>query len=63
MHSLFYEQFVRVVAEEAQRHHLQVDRFHGPGPPPPKRARRVLASWLAAAASRMDREAARRAVA
>ena len=63
MHSLFYEEFVRVVAQEAQRQHTKYERPHGPGPPPPKRARRVLAESLAQVAKRVDREAARRVVA
>lgn len=64
MHGLFYEEFARVVAHEAPRRRDKPGRSHGPGPPPPrKRARRVVAGWLAAAASRVDREAARRAVA
>jgi hypothetical protein len=63
MHGLFYEEFARVVAQEGQRQHRELDQQHGPGPPPPNRVRGFLAVWLASAANRVDREAARRALA
>jgi hypothetical protein len=63
VHNLIHQEYMRAVADEAQRHRNHVNRPHGPGPPPPKRVRSGLAVLLAAAASRVDREAARRAVA
>jgi hypothetical protein len=63
MHSLIHEEYARVVAHEEQRHRGKVDDPHGPGPPQPKRVRGVVAVWLVATANRVDREAARRAIA